>query len=843
MSPNKSLDQLEKEYWNPAPSALESEACIISLESDFNYSHCKPVYKQSLCGEWEMVCDGYTVDRTDNGKNWGNSVVANIPCTVHTALFEAGVIPDPMFAKNDKYARENSYKTWWLRKRFKLDQALQNPQLVFDGVCYRAKVWLNGTYLGEHGGMFGGPEYDVSTLLKPENLLLVKIENSPADPKSYSEYGDLDEGWKYGCVINCVYGWHYACIPTRGIWAPVNLVSKPRVSVKKPFIATIDAQEGIIDLCINAEGENCKGTVGVSIRPKNFDGKTYGFNYNFDNENQHYRIKIDNPQLWWPVGHGKQNLYSMEISFCPDDDIPQYFCETFGIRTIEMAPLPGGPYEDKHNWTFVINKKPIFVKGTNWCTTDALLRCTNEKYDRFLTLAKRQNIQLLRAWGGGIPETDYFYNKCDELGIMVMQEWPTCWDSQKTQPKQELLETVRYGVIRLRNHPSLVQWAGGNESAKADGEAMDEMARLCYELDGSRCFHRTSPWGGAIHNYDTYWNKHDIDVTLRLKSPFMGEFGMASAPNINSVNRYLPENEKGVWPVPEKGSFNYHTPRFNEYTEQIDREHLDLRAPEFNKLDTMENWIVATQLAQSTCIRHTLEAYRTRWPESTAICYYKLTDVFPACSWSTVDYYGVQKLSYYVIQDSYSPYHACVVFDSTTATEDVSLPVYLLDDALIRKSDAKVKITAFNEDFKIVKASEYYPIISNDTVCNLGDFHLNKSQTNSCPLFITSEIIENGKTVDSTYYWLNYKKKSGCLFDRPETTLNYKVIDSTHIEIINTGNNPAIGVTIECLTHDTEFVTEDSVFWLNPQESKTVEINFTNDLTIKSWNCSSAKLV
>ena len=87
-----------------------------------------------------------------------------------------------------------------------------------------------------------------------------------------------------------------------------------------------------------------------------------------------------------------------------------------------MAPLPEGPREDRHNWTFVVNGKPLFVKGVNWCTTDALLRCPRERTERFLTLAKEQHVQLLRAWGGGIPESDDFYDLCDRLGLMVMQE-------------------------------------------------------------------------------------------------------------------------------------------------------------------------------------------------------------------------------------------------------------------------------------------------------------------------------------------------------------------------------------------------------------------------------------
>ena len=114
-----------------------------------------------------------------------------------------------------------------------------------------------------------------------------------------------------------------------------------------------------------------------------------------------------------------------------------------------MKPLPGGPSEYKYNWTFVINGKPVFVKGAGWCMMDALLDFTKEKYARFLTVARDQHIQMLRAWGGGLPETDEFYELCDELGIMVMQEWPTAWNSHQTQPYGMLEETVVRNTLRL----------------------------------------------------------------------------------------------------------------------------------------------------------------------------------------------------------------------------------------------------------------------------------------------------------------------------------------------------------------------------------------------------------
>lgn len=842
----RSLDELEKEAWAPGPSMLDAPAVRVELkENTRDKKICGGENgSYSLNGSWEMIWDGKEEERLKEDQPWEGSIQAQIPCSVHTALYENGIIPDPTVGLNDKIAREFSYKVWWLRKRFAWKEKPADVQLFFEGICHWGKVWLNGHYLGEHKGMFGRPVFDVEPYLQKENTLTVKIENSPARPQPMSPYMDNDEGWHDGVVINCVYGWHYACLPSRGIWAPVGLEKKHgNIWCEKPLVSCRNTEKGIVDICLKLHGKTGKFRVAGEIFGKNHSGPGGSFSVEAEmtEEGQilHLETAVPDPRLWWPVNHGEQNLYTLRLEIAADDQETQFFETDFGMRTIEMAPLPQGPCEEKHNWTFVVNGEPIFIKGSNWCTLDVLLRFDREKYRRFLTLAREQNLQLLRAWGGGMPESEDFYELCDELGIMVMQEWPTCWDSQKDQPFGELEETVLVHMPRLRNHPSLIMWCGGNESAKADGEAMDMMARYAYELDGSRCFHRTSPWGGALHNYSTYWDMQDIDVSLNLRSHFMGEFGMASAPNLSSVRRYVPDQEMGEWPPAHFGSFGHHTPRFNQL-EPNDMEHLGKRVPEFTGRDTMEGFIWATQMAQATAIRHTLEAYRCAWPESTGICYYKLTDVYPACSWSTVDYYGVQKLSYYVIQDSYEPLHPCMLFRSTRIKDDLRAPVYLLDDAAaLEGKEWRVSVRSFDGQLRQTSEKEYTGNGSR-SVMFLGQYEIRKEEAGDGPLLITAQLWTEGGKTGQVFYWLNYQEQRGCLEQLPETQLQYTVSQGK-IHIKNTGKLPAVGVTVECPSKDTEFSVEDSVFWMDPQEERTLWTTHTEGLRIRAWNVPAAK--
>ena len=246
-------------------------------------------------------------------------------------------------------------------------------------------------------------------------------------------------------------------------------------------------------------------------------------------------------------------------------------------------------------------------------------------------MAASQNVQMLRAWGSGMVETDDFYDLCDRKGIMVMQEWPTAWNSHDSQPYDILEQTVRSNTLRLRNHPSLAIYTGGNESSHPFGRAIDMMGRLNVELDGTRDFHRGEPCGGSAHDYDVYWGGGPLDHAFTMQAAFHGEFGIASYPCQESMQKVLPEDEQAIWPPPADKSFAYHTPIFNTAN---DLQRLTRMSQFFTEGKTMERFITGGQLAQAVGVRHALERARTRWPQCTGALYYKLNDNSPAASWS-----------------------------------------------------------------------------------------------------------------------------------------------------------------------------------------------------------------
>ena len=242
---------------------------------------------------------------------------------------------------------------------------------------------------------------------------------------------------------------------------------------------------------------------------------------------------------------------------------------------------------------------------------------------------------------------------------MILQEWPTAWNSHDVQPPDLLEETVRHTTLRIRNHPSLVMYGAGNESNKPFGPSINMMGRHSIELDGTRPFHRAEPWGGSMHNYDVYWGRQPLDKWLSMKELFIGEFGVASLPSLESTLKFLPAEEHDVWPPRADGSLAHRMPVFNKKAGMsIHAQYVGDWVPN----DSLGNFILGIQMTQATGMRHVVELNRTRWPEATGICYYKLNDNNPASAWSTVDWYGAPKIAYHILQQAYAPLHACVLF-------------------------------------------------------------------------------------------------------------------------------------------------------------------------------------
>ncbi len=834
----------QKTYFRNEASPMDGSPKDVTLTTG-DPGHRETNTVISLDGTWDMTDKGGLSDLVA-GRGWDSAIDATVPGSIYTALTDAGVIPDPYVGDNMKTAQNQSQKNWYLRRTFTYNGDGRAVELGFDGLCNVADIYLNGRKVASHEGMFGGPYVDVSGVIKQgENTLVVRLY--PA--KDYNST----------VVVNSAYGWHYAKLWPLGIWQSVTVRDLPSVTLDSPFITTTDYKTGTVDLAIELDRQTAgaiDGQLTVTISPKNFDGKAYTFTETVkagavDSTTLRYRTRIPDFKLWWPNGYGEQDLYNLEVSFTAADGSISYTKSSFGIRQLDYKAMPSGESQSAYNRQIVINGVDIYMKGAGWCNIDAMLRVESEEYDRFLSLARDAGINYFRAWGGGLVETDEFYDLCDEYGLCVYQEWPCSWDSQKTQPASVLSETVILGAKRLRNRASLVVWGGGNEGVAAfDDQALNNIGKLTYETDGTRDFWRQDGGAGStnITHDHIHWSGASPEQYLKTYSSLLNlnltEYGVACMMNYESIRKFATAEELAEWPIDQKGTIAYHTATFNGMLGWTPSPHgydidtYNHYASMFIEVDSLRDLITGSQLAQAQADYLPAINARINAPYSTANVVYKLNDNYPGASWSIIDWYGSPKIAYYLMQDAYRPLMAAAkmdrynTMDSTGGSTALTLPIYLLDDvkSLGTGTPWAITVTAYDEELNVVKSETFTGKGAQKTNQKVGDFTLTAAETAHTPLTLTVDLAVNGRYENRTYAYLNFESDPGCLFYLPRTTLAYSVSGNT-VTIENTGNKPAVGVQLEVPATSDTTTLGDNYIWLNPGE--TVKIPVSNGAAIE----------
>lgn len=835
----KNLFEVERELFNPAYVPMETSAQTVSLKKNGEAIKQNPI-AIDLNGDWQMI-EGGTADTRKDG-NWTDEVQAlpvTVPTTVTQALIANGRLPglDSIYRMGQiDQARGMAMKDWWFKKTFQKTGDYKEYRLVFEGTSYENDIYLNGVYLGSHKGLSDRHEYDVTGLLREENTLVVLAKSA-----------QNQKDWKEEVFIHSCNG----VAPHQGIWRPVYILGRSSVATEDLFVATRNANEGLIDLFVTLRGDpeqDWKGSLTGTITSP--DGKTaYSFSHPVEGHGSrllHLQMKVPEPELWWPAGMGEQPLYTMEVAMCVGETAPETAQATFGIRTIEMTAIPDGEKKGNYNWQMLVNGKEMFIKGACYNIADVLLYQNENKYEYLAKQMVNQNMNFIRAMGSGMPQPDEFYDVCDKYGILVYQEWPAAWDSIKTQPYDVMENTVKSNMLRLRNHPSLAMWGGGNELSEPIGEMIDMMGRYAWELDGTRPFLKTTWYGGGEHNYSVWHQGQPLDSYLENTATFYAEFGQPAYPNFESVLRYLPEGTV----VPEtmtKEFLNLLNQR-NQVGEGDDSKLELLEALALPYLEkgstygnyTLKDFIQGTQMSQALSYRHTIDLMRANQPESTGTFYFRFTDEQPIVFWSVLDSFGAPKMAYYFIQDSYDPVHAAVLFETfDTAGKEMKSPVVILDDyGELEGKEWQVKVSAYNASLQEIKSETYTSKEKIQKKLELGEFTLSETETASSPLFIVSEVLVGGVSSHRTFYWLNFQAEEAqgaILHGLPQTTLDYAVKDGA-VTIANTGDVPAVGVHLENQRNSDSMIVEDNFFWLNPGEERTIQVSIMDIDGVSCWN-------
>ncbi|MFI8258824.1 glycoside hydrolase family 2 protein [Streptomyces filamentosus] len=588
----------------------------------------------------------------------GASLPAQVPGCVHTDLLAAGVIPDPFLGRNETEIAWVGRRAWSYGTELAHDSGHERSELVFEGLDTVAEVLLDGAPLGSARNMHRVHRFDVTGRSGPLEVRFGSAYDEAERVRALT--GDrpnvYPEPFQYVRKMACSFGWDWGpTVVTAGMWRPVRIEhwSTARLAEVRPLV-TVDGATGHVELRVRTAR-----TDSGAGRPLTLRATVAGVvaETSFEGAETVLRLEVPEPELWWPRGYGAQPLYGLDVELRDGAGTPlDAWSRRIGFRTVTVDRSP-----DAHGtgFTFVVNGVRIFARGVNWIPDDVLpSRITPERYRTRLAQAADANVDLVRIWGGGIYEDDAFYDACDELGLMVWQDFLfACAAYPEEQPlRGEVEAEARDNVVRLMPHPSLVLWNGNNENlwgfrdwdweeplagdSWGEGYYLGVLPRIVAELDPTRPYAAGSPWSGSwdhhpndprhgTHHSWEVWNRRDY-ADYRAEVPrFCSEFGWQAPPAISTLRRALPGEDL----APDSPGMLHHQ-KAEDGNGKLDRgieRHFGLPEGDFDR------WHYLAQVVQARAVAAGIEHWRSHWPVCAGTVVWQLNDCWPVSSWAAID--------------------------------------------------------------------------------------------------------------------------------------------------------------------------------------------------------------
>jgi len=558
-----------------------------------------------------------------------------------------------------------------------------------------------------------------------------------------------------------------------------------------------------------------------------------------------FSFTVSKPKLWWPNGLGAQPLYSFRARSLVNGRVTGEKTSRTGLRTLELRQQRD---EAGQSFMFVINGIPVFAKGGNWIPADSFTtRITKEKYRFLLSSVRDTNMNMLRVWGGGIYEDDVFYELCDEMGILVWQDF--MFACSMYPASREFLDSVRAEAIdnvkRLRNHPSIVLWAGNNEVETAwrnwgwrqnlPSSVWDDYLKIFHgvlqevttQFDPSRTYWPSSPHGGlnddpeSLRSGDVHfwrvWHAAEPFSDYEKQTPrFMSEYGFQSFPNIETVKSYTVPADRDI-ESPIMLAHQRH-PRGN----QLVREYM-LR--DYAQPKDFESFLYVSQVLQAEGIRIGAEHLRRIMPHNMGSLYWQINDCWPVASWSSIDYYGRWKALQYYARRFYSD-----LLISPTV-QNGYLKMFVVSDRP-KAVPAKIKVTLMSFDGATLKSFERDLNLAPLTSRSYFDLRMAEllEGVDAKNVVVYCELLVNEKTVSShDYFFAPFKELT---FSKPN--ISSEVVRTRNgFSIKISSDKFAKAVYLAVPEHDGFF--SDNYFNLAPGREMTVEFRSRIPLSLDDF--------
>ena len=673
------------------------------------------------------------------------SIDAQVPGCVQLDLSKAGSLPKDLFmGQNILEAEKYEEYEWWYERKFIAPKQRRNVYLVFEGVDCLAEYFLNGVKLGESQNMLIAHEFRVDdALCDGENVLTVHISSAMLSASKEDYPIRLLHSYHIdGCYLRKPphsFGWDI--MPravTAGIWRDVRLEVRDHIYFEQAFISA-NNNRGIFfyvlksdHLDFNRVEIELEGSCGDSKINARSGCKWKCGKLNFT---------VKDPKLWFPYGYGDANVYDCKARIYENGVLVHEEDINFGIRDVQLDRRdPNG--SDKGQFRFLINGIEIMCKGSNWVPLDAFHCRDAERYDRALDLVRDIGCNILRCWGGNVYEDHKFFDFCDRNGIMVWQDFAMACGlyPENDEFMQNMKDEVTAVIRKLRNHPSIVLWAGDNEVDACFPQYDPNANRITRQLisdcvrdnDLGRPYLPSSPYisetmysrgvrskvYGSILPEDHLWGPRDYfksDFYKNNSAHFVSETGYHGCPSLESIKKFITPDR--VWPYSNNPEWILHSSDQNGNDSRVMLMKKQVRQLFGNVPTDPEEYILASQISQAEAKKYFIERIRVGRPQKTGVIWWNLLDGWPQMSDAVVDYYFTPKIAYDYIKRSQAPF--AIIADEIS---NWGLTLFACNDTLEEKrgcltvKDALTDEIVYKGDFTaavntstpIVKLFTYY---------------------------------------------------------------------------------------------------------------------------------------
>lgn len=678
----------------------------------------------SLDGKWRLYYALETPELGDDPdalRRAGACIDAHVPGNVELDLWRAGVEPDPFYADNLYRFRKYEFYSWQFEREFDAPECGGSRwMLVFEGLNNFADIYINDMRVGESHNSLIAHEFDVTDALRygGTNSICVRIRSAINVARGY-DFPAMLRSDEYALLRMppSSFGWDImGRFISAGMWRGVRLEERKPTRITDAYYATLYiSPDGSADMLARYRFESDASILdGFEVRVDGRCGEsTFSVQAPAHFVSGTLDIHVDDARLWWPKGYGEAALYDVNMTLLRDGCVQDVRRERIGIRLmrIEQRMLPGDAGEFKV-W---VNGCPIMCKGSNWVPLDALHSRDAERLRAAHDLLCDAGCNIVRCWGGNVYEDHAFFDLCDERGIMVWQDFAMACAVYSPAPEfmREIEQEAVFVIKKLRNHPSILLWAGDNEvdeglsamslpndNARYNAITREALPRAVRMHDPYRAYIPSSPyipegieryqvpeqhnWGARAYFKDDFY-KHS-------NAHFISECGYHGCPAVSSLRKYIPDERLDSWqgdPIWAAHNTDYLPFGARGYDRiALMQDQVDILFGQVPR--GIERFARLSQISQAEAKKFFIERTRLKKWRRTGVIWWNMLDGWPQISDAVVDYYHARKLAYYYIKRVQRP--IAVIMDELV---DWTHEVWLCNDS---RTDARVRYSIEDGD-------------------------------------------------------------------------------------------------------------------------------------------------